>query len=260
MPEEEKVIHEGSDGPAAREWGRSKAGEPPGERTAPVPQATPVETASLMRVFGGLHRKAQQSLLDMLLPGEQPLVVVPGAAGCGIVGTESRALVVKAGARFGAPFHARSKPFEYESVIGVRLDTEGSPAVLAIDAPVKMAMCRVYWADARDDPWKARNAIPIEPSAFAMVLERVVQLRALVAAYRERHPALLSQPGPTSPLPQKVRPIRPADAPSADPDPEPVAPLPVLTDRCPQCRAELRSGWKFCPRCGTPSEQPDDSA
>jgi hypothetical protein len=80
-----------------------------------------------------------------------------------------------------------------------------------------------------------------------MVLERVVQLRALVAAYRERHPALLSQPGPTSPLPQKVRPIRTAD-------------VPVLTDRCPQCRAELRPGWKFCPRCGTASAQADDSA
>jgi hypothetical protein len=253
MPEEEKVIHDGSDGPAAREWGRSKAGELPGERTAPVPQVSPVETASLMRVFGGLHRKAQQSLLDILLPGEQPLVVVPGAGGCGVIGTESRALVVKAGARFGAPFHARTKPFEYESVIGVRLDTESTPAVVAIDAPLKMATCRIYWADARDDAWKARNAIPIEPSSFGMVLERVVQLRALVAAYRERHPALLSQPGPTPPLSQKVQPIRPTGPPTTGEDTGVVAPLPVLSDRCPQCRAELRPGWKFCPRCGTPS-------
>jgi hypothetical protein len=235
MPEEEKVIHEGSDGPAAREWGRSNTGEPPGERAAPVPQAPQIEPGSLMRVFGGLHRRAQQSLLDMLLPDEQPLVVVPGAAGSGIVGTERRVFVLKSGARFGAPFHARSKAFEYDCVIGVRLDTDSSPAVVAIDAPLKIATSRVYWADSRDDPWKARNAIPVDPSSFGMVLERVVELRALVAAYRSRHPALVPQ-RELGPRPHRVAP-----------------PPPVLPDRCPQCRAELRSGWRFCPSCGTPS-------
>jgi hypothetical protein len=254
MPEEEKVIHEGSGGPAAREWGRTSTGKPPGEGTAPVPQVARVEPASLMRVFGGLHRRAQQSLLDMLLPGEQPLVVVPGAAGSGIVGTEDRALVLKAGARFGTPFHARSKAFEYESVIGVRLDTENIPAVVAIDAPHKIASSRVYWADARDDPWKARNAIPIEGSSFGVVLERVVELRALVVAYRERHPNLSQHPEPAHPAPQVVQPIRPGEPAAADEEGAVVAPLPVLTDRCPHCRAELRPGWKFCPGCGTPSE------
>jgi hypothetical protein len=259
MPEEEKVIRKGSDGPAAREWGRSSAGESPGERTAPVPQVRQVETASLMRVFGGLHRRAQQSLLDMLLPGEQPLRVVPGAAGCGIVGTESRALVLKAGARFGAPFHARAKAFEYESVIGVRLDTESSPAVVAIDAPLKIATCRVYWADARDDPWKARNAMPVEAASFGIVLERVVQLRALVTAFRNSHPAVQAQRRPPLP-PQEVQPLRGGDAPAKDPDTGVVAALPVLSERCPHCRAELRPGWKFCPACGTPSGTPDAGA
>jgi hypothetical protein len=201
-----------------------------------------------MRVFGRLHRRAQQSLLDMLLPWEEPLVVVPGAAGSGIVGTQDRALVLKAGARFGAPFHTHSKAFEYESVIGVRLDTESMPAVVAIDAPHKIASCRVYWADTRDDPWKARNAIPIEGSAFGTVLERVVELRALVTAYRDRHPALSVQRQPQ----ERVKPLRSAEARSAEEGG--VVPLPVLTDRCPNCRAELRPGWKFCPGCGTPSD------
>ena len=258
MPEKEKVIHEGSGGPAAREWGRSSAGEPPGERTTPVPQVSRLEPASLMRDFGRLHRRAQQSLLDMLLPDEQPLVVVPGAAGCGIIGTEGRALVVKTGARFGAPFHARAKAFEYESVIGVRLDTESSSAVVAIDAPLKIGTCRVYWADARDDAWKARNAIPVEAAAFGVVLERVVELRALVVDYRERHPALLRRETLRS-APQKVQPLKPGDSPGRPEDSGVVA-LPVLTDRCPQCRAELRPGWKFCPGCGTPSETASSGA
>ena len=68
-------------------------------------------------------------------------------------------------------------------MIGIRFDTETSPAVVAVDAPHKIASCRVYWADSRDDPWKARNAIPVESASFGMVLERVVALRALVAAF-----------------------------------------------------------------------------
>ena len=149
-----------------RESGIAVAREqPPGERTTSLPQVSRLDPGSLMRVFGGLHRRAQQSLLDMLLPGEEPRIVVPGAAGSGIVATDARALVLKAGARFGAPFGARSKAFEYESVIGIRFDTETSPAVVAIDAPHKIASCRVYWADSRDDPWKARNAIPIEAAS-----------------------------------------------------------------------------------------------
>jgi hypothetical protein len=241
MPEEKKLVPKGSDGPAAREWDRSSAGVPPGERTTSLSQVSPLDPGSLMRVFGGLHRRVQQSLLDMLLPGEEPRVVVPGAAGSAIVATDTRALVLKAGTRFGAPFGERTKAFEYESVIGIRLDTETSPAVVAIDAPHKIASCRVYWADARDDPWKARNAIPVEASSFGMVLEKVVELRALVLAFRESHPNLPQHPEPAHAAPQ-------------------VLPLPVLTGRCHHCRAELRPGWRFCPGCGAASEVPNSGA
>ena len=241
MPEEEKLVHEGLGRPAAREWDRSSQGQLPGERTTSLPQVPPLGPGSLMRAFGGLHRRVQQSLLAMLLPGEEPRILVPGAAGSGIVATDSRALVLKAGARFGAPFGERSKAFEYESVIGIRCDTETTPAVVAIDAPHKIASCRVYWADSRDDPWKARNAIPIETASFGMVLERVVELRALVAAFRESHPNLPQHPEPAHPAPH-------------------IVPLPVLTGRCGQCRAELRPGWRFCPGCGAPSETASSEA
>jgi zinc-ribbon domain len=238
MPEEEKLVHDGSDGPAAQEWGRSSTGEHPGEGTAPVPQAVLVDQESLLPVLSGLHRRAQESLLRLLLPGERPRVVVPGSGGSVIVGTDERALVLKSGGRFGA-FRERSKAFEYESVIGVRLDTDTVPAVVAIDAPHKIGSCRVYWADARDDPWKARNAIPTEASSFGTVLERVIALRGLVAAYREGHPALAHPWERIHPAAEVVQPI---------------TPRPVFTERCPHCRAELRPGWRFCPECGSPSE------
>jgi zinc-ribbon domain len=253
MPEEENPVHEGSEGPAAREWGRSSTGEPPGEGTAPVPQAVLVDQDSLLPVLGGLHHRAQELLLKLLFPGERPRVVVPGAGGSVIVGTGERALVVKPGGRFGG-FRERAKAFEYESVIGVRLDTDTMPAVVAIDAPHKIGSCRVYWADARDDPWKARNAIPVEEASFGTVLERVIALRGLVIAYREGHPALAHPWERAHPAPPVVQPIRPSEAPEAGGDSAVVAPLPVFTQRCPHCRAELRPGWRFCPECGSPSE------
>ena len=193
MPEEEKTVQAGSDETAARKWGRRGTGDRPGKLTTPVPPVSGVEPGSQLLMFGSRHRRAQQALMQALLPGERPHVVVPGAFGCGIIGTDSRALVVKAGARFGTPFRGRAKAFEYESVIGVRLDTETSPAVVAIDAPHKIASCRVYWADSRDDPWKARNAIPVETAAFGITLEQVVALRGLIDAFRKGHPALAAR-------------------------------------------------------------------
>jgi hypothetical protein len=253
MPDEEKVVQEGSAGPAAQETGRSSAGESPGERTTPVPQVSQLDPQVMLPALLGLPRRAQKWLMDMLLPGEQPRVVVPGVSGSCIVGTTDRALVLKAGQRFGSPLRHRSKAFEYESVIGVRLDTESVPAVVAIDAPHKIASSRVYWADTRDDPWKARNAIPVEPAAFGLVLERVIALRGLVEVYRRNHPALSGQRRPLTPSPI-ADPIRPAHVPPATAADEVVTAFPVLPDRCARCRSELRPGWRFCPACGAPSE------
>ena len=244
MPEDEKIAQAGSNEPAAREWGRRSTGARPGKLTTPVPQASQVEPGSQLLMFGSLHSRAQQALLQALLPGEQPHVVVPGAFGCGIIGTDSRALVVKAGARFGTPFRGRAKAFEYESVIGVRLDTEAPPAVVAIDAPHKIGSCRVYWADSRDDPWKARNAVPVDAAAFGTTLEQVVALRRLIDAYRKGHPALSAQ-----------RPLAPVGGTRSEQGGV-VAALPLFGERCPSCRAELRPGWHFCPTCGRAAEPP----
>lgn len=254
MPDEEKVVQEGSAGPAAQETGRSSAGESPGVRTTPVPQVSQLDPQVMLPALLGLPRRAQKWLMDMLLPGEQPRVVVPGVSGSCIVGTTDRALVLKAGQRFGAPLRHRSKAFEYESVIGVRFDIEAEPPVVAIDAPHKIASCRVYWADSRDDPWKARNAIPVS-DPFSTVLEQVVALRALITAYRDHHPALAHPWEHTHAraTPQLVRPTRPDDVEREGPRAV-VAPLPALTVRCPRCRGELRPDWKFCPQCGAPSE------
>lgn len=199
-----------------------------------------------------LEDKARAVLFDALLPGEHPHVVIAGAAGSAIVATGERVIVIKSGARSGALLGARAKAFEYESVIGVRLDTEGPPGVIAVDAPVKIASCRVYWADSRDNAWKARNAIPVE-RPYESARQAVDAIRGLLEAYRDRHPG----PAPRrTPRPALPRPVKLNTEPPAEPDEEGavVSPLPVLVERCPSCRADVRPGWRFCPKCGAASE------
>jgi hypothetical protein len=211
-----------------------------------------------------LGAKAQAVLFDALLPGEQPHVVIPGAGGAAIAGTGERILVIKSGVRGGALLGARAKAFEYESVIGVRLDTNTSPAVIAVDAPVKIATCRVYWADSRDNPWKARNAIPVE-QPYQTAEAGVSALRGLLEAYRDRHPGLAANAPDRGARVMEARPRTrrstraPAPAPDEDAEEEhavvsALPGLPGLGERCPHCRAELRSGWRYCPGCGAPSE------
>ncbi len=195
-----------------------------------------------------LNQKVQAALMEMLRPGEQPHVVVAGASGSAIIGTSERALVIKSGTRFGAPFAARSKAFEYESVIGVRIDTSESQGVVVIDAPVKSASCRVYWADPRDNAWRARNAIPVD-APYEIAEEGVEGLRGLLEAFRERHPTL-----PRGTEREVVQAIPDADDKPAEDEGASVSALPVVKDRCPHCRAVLRPGWRYCPGCGAPSE------
>ena len=160
-----------------------------GEPDAGTSHLPGAASQSIIQDIRRLSEKARAVMFDALLPGEHPHVVYPGAAGSAVVATEERILVIKTGARSGAMLGARGKAFEYETVLGVRLDTENSPAVIVVDAPVKIASCRVYWADPRDNAFKARNALPVEGSR-EQARQAVDAIRGLLEAFRERHPNL----------------------------------------------------------------------
>jgi hypothetical protein len=108
-----------------------------------------------------LHRKAKDTLAQALAPGELPRVVLYGLGDAAIVGTDRAAYVFKSGVKAGLPFSHRLKSFEYESIMRVDVRRGRGVDVVVIHAPLKMAVCTSYWADDRDDPWKARNAIPV---------------------------------------------------------------------------------------------------
>ena len=135
-----------------------------------------------------LNQKAQAALMEMLRPGEQPHVVIAGASGSAIVGTGERALVLKAGARFGAPFGARSKAFEYESVIGVRLDTSRlAGGRRDRRAGEDRLLPRLLGGPSRQ-PLEGTQCDPGRCCLTGLPRRGSSGLRGLLEAFRERHP------------------------------------------------------------------------
>jgi hypothetical protein len=58
--------------------------------------------------------------------------------------------------------------------------------VVVFHAPVKITTCSSYWADEPDDPWKARNAIPVR-LPDQRIEEGASLLADLVAEVRRDH-------------------------------------------------------------------------
>jgi hypothetical protein len=222
-----------------------------GEPDARISKIAVASSLSIIEAIRDLADKARAVMFDALLPGEHPHVVFSGAAGSAIVATGERILVIKTGARSGATLGARAKAFEYETVIGVRIEAELSPPVFAVDAPAKMASCRVYWADPRDNAFKARNAIPLGRT-YEQAEQAVNEIRGLLEAYRDRHPGLSPGPAPSRSLPVE-RDAQVVKALPAEEERGVVSPLPSLGERCPHCRADVRPGWSYCPKCGAAS-------
>lgn len=196
-----------------------------------------------------LHRKAQLALQQAMRQDEQVRLVIPGLASSAIAATDRRAFVFKIGARAGLPFSARLKEFQYESVMRIDLRRADEVDVVVIHAPLKISTCSSYWADPRDDPWKARNAIAVT-SGSALAARLVDELSRLVVAFHDRGSV------PQRPQAGRERKL------SQEPTPDVVGHIAELESAarisseptCAKCGGELGTGWQFCPRCGAPAK------
>ncbi len=199
-----------------------------------------------------LHRKALAALEQSLPPDEHPRLVIPGLASSAIIATHSRAFVFKMGAKAGLPFGARLKEFEYDAVLRVDLRPSRDVDVIVIHAPLKIGSCSSYWADSRDDPWRARNAIPVTRRSD-LAARSVDDLARLLSKFRRR----TARRAEDKREQRRPRPIV-VETETSDV----VGQISALEQReqhveasrsCPRCGSQLGDGWQFCPGCGTPA-------
>jgi hypothetical protein len=201
-----------------------------------------------------LHRRARTALAQALAPEEEPRLLIAGLDGNAIIATDRRAFVFKRGSRAGLPFGSRLKAFEYVSVLRVHLRRSGKLDLVVIHAPLMISSCASYWVDDRDDPWRARNAIPVG-RASAELEHAVTELARLVAVVRDR-PRRAAE---GTRVVEAIAEIERGDAGGG------LAPVSAETERdrlfrraherCPRCGNKLRVGWQFCPRCGAPAKR-----
>jgi len=194
-----------------------------------------------------LHRKARAALDQALDRDEDPRLLIPGLAGSAIIATDRRAFVFKIGTRAGMPFGARLKMFEYESVMRVDLRAAGEVDVVVIHAPLKIASCSSYWADPRDDPWRARNAIAVTRGSLT-AKEATNELSRLATDFNARRSEHARAPRQDR-TPDVVGRIAELEQRSGRPE---IAPV---NEQCPRCGNELGPSWQFCPRCGAPASE-----
>jgi hypothetical protein len=199
-----------------------------------------------------LHRRARSALAEALLPGEVPCLVIPGLDHTAMIATDRRVLVFKRGARAGLPFGSRLKAFEYESVLRVDVGRSGDLDLVVIHAPLKIASCASYWVNDRDDPWRARNAIPVGGSS-AEIEDAVAELSRLVATVRDRPKRVAERKNVAREIADIERSgsrvgLKPVPAEGSSD--RPAGPT---YEACPRCGKTLRVGWQFCRRCGAPA-------
>jgi hypothetical protein len=200
-----------------------------------------------------LHRRARASLAQALKPGEEPRLVIAGLGSTAMIATDRRVFVFKRGAAAGLLFSSRLKAFEYESVMRVDVRRAADIEVVVIHAPLKIASCSSYWVDGRDDPWRARNAIPVG-RASTETERAVAELSELVAAVRDRSKRTAEARGAVERITEIETGSPRIGLASVPGERESAPPAGPAFEDCPRCGNSLRVRWQFCPRCGAPSK------
>jgi hypothetical protein len=139
----------------------------------------------------------KDALVENLSPGEEIQVVIQGASGQAIVGTTSRAFVLKPGFMAGATFGAEVTSWSYRNLVGVQVHKGMLTGSVLIQSPGQTGQQTRYWGTSKeDDPHKAPNAIPVAGN-WPAVKKGVAKLQALIDAAHAPQPATID-PGTQS--------------------------------------------------------------
>jgi hypothetical protein len=148
---------------------------------APVKAIHPVEILPATPL-DSLARRPRAAVEQGLVPGEEVMVVVRGTGSAAIIGTDRRAFIYKHGMMAGATFGHKLASFEYENVVGIEVHTGALSGAVVIHVPGAASVSTSYWQNAKSDPHKAYNAIPIV-RPYGPAQAGAAQLRALISEH-----------------------------------------------------------------------------
>jgi hypothetical protein len=126
-----------------------------------------------------LKGKVKSALEDNLAPNETIRVIIRGAHGQAMVGTDTRVFVCKPGFMAGAAFGAETTSWSYQNLVGVQAHKGMVSGSVVLQGPGQSGKKTSYWGGGRDDPAKAPNAIPVAGD-WKQVQAGVVVLRQLI--------------------------------------------------------------------------------
>jgi hypothetical protein len=138
------------------------------------------------------HPKLKQILEPELQPGEQVHVVIEGAHGQWVVGTNRRALVVKKGMMAGSTFGKKVASWEHRNMTGIQLDSHMTTGVLIVRAAGEESVNASYWATGKGSAKDAPNAITFGRRPSPDVQASVARLRELIS--HAQSPAMMAPP------------------------------------------------------------------
>lgn len=129
--------------------------------------------------FEKLKRRIKDSLAQNLHSGETVKVVIVGAGGQAIVGTDTRLFVLKSGFLAGATFGAEVTSWSYKNLLGIQVHKGLATGGVIVQAPGQSGLDTSYWRSGKGDLWKAPNAIPVA-GAWDQVRLAVAELQQLI--------------------------------------------------------------------------------
>jgi Short C-terminal domain len=152
---------------------------------------SPDEASAHPAEFQMLRGKVQQAVEENLAPGEAIRVIIRGAQGQAMIGTDTRVFVCEPGFMAGASFGAEVTSWSYLNLLGVQLHKGMVSGSVVLQGPGQTGKKTSYWGQGDDDPRRMPNAIPIAKD-WKQVQAGVARLRQLID---QKH-----APAPVAPL------------------------------------------------------------
>lgn len=137
------------------------------------------EDPSVAIELAKLKKKVKLSLAENVSDGETIRVVIRGASGQAIVGSDTRAFVLKPGWMAGAAFGAEVTSFSYRNIDGVQVHKGMVSGSVLLQTSSQNNQKTSYWGQGDDDVYKLPNAIPVG-GEWTLVKRGAAVLRELI--------------------------------------------------------------------------------